>query len=166
MPNSSTLVAIGTQDGHTHVIEAASPTNRFVVAPWKVWDHENAVVAFLPDTSVLAIGSTDGLTTFWNVRSDEKSRSTSWGHAGWVTSLAVAPKGKVLASGSLDTTVRIWDTESGEERAVLTGHDAAVSSVAFSPSGQILASGSHDGIIRLWRAATAKEVEAAGEWWK
>jgi WD40 repeat protein len=67
-----------------------------------------------------------------------------------VFSVAFSPDGKLLASGSEDDTVKLWDVASGRELQTLRGHAGNVSSVAFSPDGKLLASGSSDGIIRLW----------------
>ena len=50
----------------------------------------------------------------------------------------------------LDSTIRLWDTASGEHKKTLNGHSEAVHSVAFRPNGNILASGSGDKTIRLW----------------
>jgi WD40 repeat protein len=72
------------------------------------------------------------------------------GHTNLVTSVAFAPDGKHLVSGSDDKTVRLWNIESGDQIAVLRGHSAWVSSVAFSPDGNHIASGSWDKTIRVW----------------
>jgi WD40 repeat protein len=56
----------------------------------------------------------------------------------------------MLASGSYDKTIRLWDLASHACVATLTGHSLCVMSVAFSPDGRLLASGSTDNTIRLW----------------
>jgi WD40 repeat protein len=60
----------------------------------------------------------------------------------------------MLASGSYDMTVRLWDLASHACVATLTDCSYAVKSVAFSPDGRLLASGSLDKLVRLWDMAT------------
>ena len=72
------------------------------------------------------------------------------GHTDIIWSVAFRPNGVMLASGSQDRTIRLWNLNTGKLKTTLTGHTDAVNSVAFSPDGQTLASGSWDGTIRLW----------------
>ena len=74
------------------------------------------------------------------------------GHTMRVTSLAFKPNSYLLASGSYDKTVRIWDVGNNKRQLVRTlrGHTERVYSVAWSPDGSTLASASRDGTVRLW----------------
>src|SRR5690348_11122647 len=78
------------------------------------------------------------------------------GHTGLVFSVAFSPKGDVLATGSFDNTVKLWDFKSGKEKLTLKGHTAPVYSVAFSPDGTMIASASQDKTIRVWNPSDGK----------
>ena len=80
------------------------------------------------------------------------------GHRDEVNSVVFSPDSRLLASGSEDKTVRIWEVETGRGVRVLRGHENWVWSVAFSPDGRLLASGSHDNTVRLWEVETGREI--------
>ncbi|MER7028956.1 MULTISPECIES: eIF2A-related protein [Streptomyces] len=65
------------------------------------------------------------------------------GHTDQVWDVAFSPDGKTLASGGVDTTVRLWNPETGKARATLTDHsdtEEGINDIAFSPDGKYLAS--------------------------
>jgi WD40 repeat protein len=84
--------------------------------------------------------------------------ATLTGHTNWVTSVAFSPDGRLLASGSYDRTIKLWDVASGSLVRTLKGHTSSVFSVAFSPDGRLLASGSADETIKLWDVASGSLV--------
>ena len=78
-------------------------------------------------------------------------------HDGSVQSVIFSPGGALLASGSQDSTIRVWrvaDRTLLHAMRIPTGAREAGYShdVAFSPNGKTLASGSLDGTVKLWRA--------------
>lgn len=75
---------------------------------------------------------------------------TVYSHSDLIISVACSPDGTLMASGSKDNTIRIWEKESGDSLKTLVGHSMAVHSVSFSPDGTRIASRSSDWTIRIW----------------
>jgi WD40 repeat protein len=72
------------------------------------------------------------------------------GHTGVVQSLHFRYDSNYLASGSSDSTVRLWDVKKVATLATLTGHVGSVRCVQFNPDGSTLASCGDDTTIKLW----------------
>jgi WD40 repeat protein len=77
-----------------------------------------------------------------------------YGHSLPVYSLAFSARGRFLASGSRDRTVRLWNPETAEELATLRGHTDTVVALGFTPDGRTLISAGADGVFKLWDVAT------------
>jgi WD40 repeat protein len=67
-----------------------------------------------------------------------------------VLAVAFSHDNRYVATGSVDTDIRLWETTYGREVAVLSGHNSWVNGLAFSSDGETLASASSDGTVRLW----------------
>lgn len=80
------------------------------------------------------------------------------GHRDFVSGLAFSRDGKLLATGSMDGTIRLWETADGQLSAALPGHMEETTDVAFSPDGNTLASLGHGESFKLWHLPTRREV--------
>jgi WD40 repeat protein len=80
------------------------------------------------------------------------------GHTSRVNSIAFAPNGSWVLTGSQDQTAKLWDVKSGAELRTFSGHINQVSSVAFSLDGRYVLTGSFDETAKLWDATSGAEV--------
>jgi len=80
------------------------------------------------------------------------------GHRDFVSGLAFSPDEAILASGSMDGTVRLWNTTTGDRLATLSGHMEEATAVAFSPDGRTLVSIARKESLKLWHIPTQREL--------
>ena len=86
-------------------------------------------------------------------------------HSGMIASLAFDPHGQLLASGSWDHSIRLWDISTLQCVERLHGNPSEVWAVAFTAEGQGIISGAKDGTVRLWPTnAAPKEKLYEGRW--
>ncbi|HZY85333.1 MAG TPA: serine/threonine-protein kinase [Gemmataceae bacterium] len=121
--------------------------------------------AFSPDGGrLLALKSGEAARLF-DVATGTEVRVWPVGAGEW-TCFAVAPGGRLVASGGADGLLRLWDVESGRELTRWRAHESGLTALAFHPEGNLLASGGRDGLLRLWDLpALRKELAALGLDW-
>jgi WD40 repeat protein len=118
-------------------------------------------------TALLATGSADGLVRVWKLRPKgliPLYRLSVGASTNFVNSVAFSPDGRLLAAGTKDKRVRVWDTATGSlVTDELGGFTAWVNSVAFSDDGHSLAAAASGGLVRTWNTGTwAPEQSLSG----
>lgn len=145
------------ESSHLYLYEAA--TLNPVALPHEV--EANRLV-FSPDGTYLAVtryvGPSPAVIDLWRV-ADWALVRTLEGHPNTIIGLAFSPDGQLLASGSMDSSVRVWNVTTGELmhdwKVAYQGvaHPPAVLSVAFDPGGQQIVAGVYGGTVQGWQMA-------------
>ncbi len=110
-------------------------------------------LVFGATSDVLYSGGGDHAIIEWKLAEGREATVTCrlQGHTRDVSSITTSPCGRMMASGSNDGTVVIWDLTRKSRIRVLEGHTKLVMSVAWSGDGEIIATGSRDKTVRVWQ---------------
>lgn len=136
----------------------------------KVWDltAKESVLTFAEHQAVVygVAANNDGTRGFsvgadrqlraWKPVGEGKQVKNAGGHTDDI--LKLVGNGTVLATGSADKTVRLWDPATLANTKTLTGLTDHVFAVALSPDGTLVAGGSYDGEVRVWKVADGSQV--------
>jgi WD40 repeat protein len=163
--------------GHTDVVSAlcwSADGERVVSGSWdgtaRVWDvntgetiltiktgHEWVyAMMYSPDSSKLATGGDKkDAVKIWDAKTGR--RLTTLKHNLFVNSLTWTSGGKKLISSS-DELIRIFDTATWQQIAILEGHTDYVNAISLSRNNRFLASVSGDKTARLWNLDTNLQV--------
>jgi hypothetical protein len=168
-----------TAGGHTiKVNDLATGADLFAIAPDRGFRID--CMAFSPDGRTLAasmmetkagvdltsplnninvagvIGFTVRLWDVSNAAAGARELRTLSGHTSSVTVIAFSSDGRTIATGSFDSTVKLWEAATGRELKTLAGHTLTINALGFSPDGKFIVSGSEDGGSKLWDSQTGE----------
>ena len=124
---------------------------------------------FSPDDRLIMLACYDGSIRIWDTREIYDTNSIrvmeaptpdiALEHPEMVSSISFNPDGSLLASGSYDGLIRIWDIRKGTLLGTpMSGHTSRVHSVSFSRDGRYLVSASGDHTIRIWDTRTREQI--------
>ncbi|MGZ5914083.1 MAG: protein kinase domain-containing protein [Hyphomicrobium sp.] len=117
-------------------------------------------VAFTGDATRFATASHDWKVTLWDANQPSAPLHVFDGHEKAVKSLAYSPQTFLLASGSADKTVRLWDLQTLSLKRTLNGPRDFVTALAFSHNGRNLAAGSLDGRVDVWSIGYGRRLRS------
>lgn len=162
-PDGSLLAAVGT-DNQIRIYE--SDTGNLVSA----WSGHGAGVTsglfpgtldiqFSPDGARIATAGADGIAKVWDVASGLELVSFEE-HTDSLHSLAWSSDGRFLVTTSdeNDTSVIVWNPETGEQIHTLEGHPVRAWGLAFTPDDKKLITGGARGIIKAWDVSTGQNL--------
>lgn len=109
------------------------------------------------DSGRMCSGAGDSTARIWDCNTQTPFKTLS-GHTNWVLCVSYSPCGTMIATGSMDNTVRLWNAQTGEALGnPLVGHSKWISSLTWEPLHLVkegdaprLGSGSKDGSVKIW----------------
>ncbi len=117
-------------------------------------------VVYSPDgTHLVSAGGPvgrPGEIKIWQAKTGKLLKTLPQKHTMMISTLSFSPDGKLFATGSDDTTIRIWNATSGAEVAALPKHPGYVTGVRFSPRTQHLVSTDSTGTVHIWDLANPR----------
>jgi WD40 repeat protein len=117
------------------------------------------LVLFSPDgKTVIAVDSQDNIDVF--DANTGRLKDTLAVAAGGGTSLAMSPDGALLAVGTVNGMVRLYDTSDYQPAGAALVTQSTVRSVAFNRTGRQLAAGLQNGAVQLWDIAYTTDTAA------
>lgn len=136
LPNTNVVQQLCKVEGHTHAVSAVATSQI--------------------NSAVFASGSEDCTIKVWTVKKMKKEgivtniRFTVLAHQKIINCITISPNDKLVATGSLDKTAKLWDITNGKQIKTFTGHKRGIWSTQFSPTDQVLATASGDATVKLW----------------
>jgi len=123
----------------------------------KLKGHEAPIlaVAYSHDGKFIASGSgypgfNDNSIRRWDAQKGASTGPRLTGHMNCVRTVAWSPCGMKIASGSDDSSIKIWQAETGQELMTLKGHLGMITALAWTPDGRKLATGGTDWTVKIW----------------
>ncbi|MBE9114680.1 CHAT domain-containing protein [Lusitaniella coriacea LEGE 07157] len=142
------LLASGSYDGTVKIWQR----DGILLATLKTGAKVNAV-EYSPNGQHLAAATADG--TLWIWQRDGTLQNSWKAHRSWIMDVSWSSDGRLIASGSTDKTIKLWQFTNEETtpplQDILSDHQGSVNSVKFSPDNRLLVSAGNDNTVKLWQ---------------
>lgn len=155
--NNGLYIATSSYDGTVKIIDSKTGSlikllpyqyNEFGVVDLAIFSPDNACVA--------SVHRKNNIINIWNLKSNRLVTKLV-GHRAEITSIAFSPKMNLLATGSRDGMIKVWDLQKNREK--FTIQDERIRSLVFSRDGKILLSSSFASTnIKAWDANSGKKI--------
>ncbi len=145
--HDSRWIVTASLDDHIIVWDTSSGA---VLHEWSVCQHGVSALALSPDSRRLVSADRHRTLIIWAMQDDGVQKVTALeGHADVVWTCAWSPDGAMIASGSIDGAVRVWDGHTFQQRNLFSA-TRGLRALQFSPDSRYLAWIS-DGDCCVWR---------------
>ncbi|MBV7337273.1 WD40 repeat domain-containing protein [Chloroflexi bacterium TSY] len=157
---TNSIVATANVQGLIHIWDVSQPD----VASLCEFQATGRIyaIAFSPDGQLLATGgeTQNNMIHLWDLAGGE-SIGALIGHDDYSKALRFSPNGTMLASGTNDGQICLWDITNPMQsglRRVIDGHDLDTTSLAFSSDGRLLVSAGSDYVVRIWNVDSGAKI--------
>jgi predicted outer membrane repeat protein len=165
--SDGTLLAAGTVNGKALVWDVKSDSGQPLATLDAYVGSVNALAWKPQDQSLITAGD-DGKIEIWEPRSGMRTKSIE-GYRAPITCLALSRAGDVLAAGSDNGIIYLWDAADSWTSTLLrvepndvVARESKFTAVAWSPDGTLLASGDSDGRIKIWDLKSRQPTRSFG----
>jgi WD40 repeat protein len=143
-------LATGGRDANVLLWDAATGEQRRNFTGQKA---DVTAVAFSPDDQTLAAAGRDGAVWLWDLGREQRPGRSFYAQRTDVLALTFTADGTGLVTAGNDRLVKVSDTATGQERAVIKGHEGAVTCLALADEGKVLVTGGQDKKVKVWDLA-------------
>ncbi len=163
------FVLSGDAGGHIRAWDPVKKDDAFVIGSEAHKRGRVASVAYGSDTQLIYSCGEDGVVLVSPGHdaagkevagiTQKRFDSKAGGSDAALTAMALTPDGNYLLTGSVDTTIRVWDIKTSKVIRIYPGHTATVNAITMSPDGRTFVSVSDDQSVKVWTLAVADEHE-------